>query len=511
MNMQAYFYFLSHVHYKIKDPSLYMVQTYNDDLSYTYAEYFKDYAISAANIIECVKGVHSPYSFITYMCTNASDRVLQEAHQYLLDEYNDILKRYATIMLLLKNYLKISHTPALLNYVDPIPQNTLNDIYNDRYEIDSIDDIFYRINSNNDNITTIFNSIISAYPSFITVFYNTCNLQYQLNPILPYKNIFTLIDLISDRLIHKKDLVALQRLQKYYHYNHLLQNVYKDAKVGDNKNKIMNINFIKSLSYVIHKMTNNEKILFGVLLKDYADDKYFYHHINNMIVYDNDHTITLNEDQNIVDEQTEIIDMNHDMNTGIFAVGTATIDSMNKITIEISNDGSDRLAKVITGLKSSVERYKKFSQVGFFGKMFTSDIEIQANITIAVIDFENLLDKGANIITSLNSQYNGFTSLYDDLKNIHDQFDQDIIQCDTYLESADVSQSDKQRLVRRKNDLISAQLLAKTTAMQYELAKNNIGILVDKFTAIEQVLKPAIDMNMKISTTEFKSIAKLIN
>lgn len=285
-----------------------------------------------------------------------------------------------------------------------------------------------------------------------------------------------------------------------------------DAKVGDNKNKIMNINFIKSLSYVIHKMSNNEKILFGILLKDYVDDKKnIYHHINNMIVYDEDHTITLKDDPIIVDEQTEIIDMNHDMNTGIFAVGTATIDSMNKITIEISNDESDQLAKVITGLKSSVERYKKFSQVGFFGKIFTSDIEIQANITIAVIDFENLLDKGANIITSLNSQYNGFTSLYDDLKNIHDQFDRDIIQCDTYLESDDVSQSDKQRLVRRKNDLISAQLLAKTTAMQYELAKNNIGILVDKFTAIEQVLKPAIDMNMKISNTEFKSIAKLIN
>lgn len=508
MNMKTYFYFLAHVHYKIKDPSLYMIQTYNDDLSYTYAEFFQDYEISAANIIECVKGNHSPYSFITYMCTNAPEYALQEAHQYLLDEYKDILKRYATIMVLLKDHLKISHSPALLHYVDPIPQKTLNDRYNDRYEMDYIDDIFYRINSNNDNIVNIFNSLISGYPSFITIFYNTCNLQYQLNPILPYKNIFTLIDLISDRVIHNIDSYKLLCNPKYYHYKHLLQN----AKVGDNKNKIMNINFIKSLSYVIHKMSNNEKILFGILLKDYVDDKKnIYHHINNMIVYDEDHTITLKDDPIIVDEQTEIIDMNHDMNTGIFAVGTATIDSMNKITIEISNDESDQLAKVITGLKSSVERYKKFSQVGFFGKIFTSDIEIQANITIAVIDFENLLDKGANIITSLNSQYNGFTSLYDDLKNIHDQFDRDIIQCDTYLESDDVSQSDKQRLVRRKNDLISAQLLAKTTAMQYELAKNNIGILVDKFTAIEQVLKPAIDMNMKISNTEFKSIAKLIN
>ena len=71
------------------------------------------------------------------------------------------------------------------------------------------------------------------------------------------------------------------------------------------------------------------------------------------------------------------------------------------------------------------------------------------------------------------------------------------------------SDSDRQRLIRRRNDLVSAQLLAQTTAMQYELSKNNIGILVDKFNAIGNVLKPALEMNMKITSNDFKNITKL--
>ena len=72
------------------------------------------------------------------------------------------------------------------------------------------------------------------------------------------------------------------------------------------------------------------------------------------------------------------------------------------------------------------------------------------------------------------------------------------------------SDSDKQRLLRRKNDLLAAQTLSSTTAMQYELAKNNIGILIDKFTAIEKILKPAIEMNMKINNDEFNKVYKLL-
>lgn len=49
-------------------------------------------------------------------------------------------------------------------------------------------------------------------------------------------------------------------------------------------------------------------------------------------------------------------------------------------------------------------------------------------------------------------------------------------------------------------------MLCTTTSMQYNLAQNNIGILIDKFNAIESILKPAMEMNAKILSSELKKL-----
>ena len=57
--------------------------------------------------------------------------------------------------------------------------------------------------------------------------------------------------------------------------------------------------------------------------------------------------------------------------------------------------------------------------------------------------------------------------------------------------------------------LVAGQLkdiLAKTNAIQYDLCKANIGILIDKFISIEKVLRPALEQNVKFSKSQFNRI-----
>lgn len=189
----------------------------------------------------------------------------------------------------------------------------------------------------------------------------------------------------------------------------------------------------------------------------------------------------------------------------IFIVGNDTIDAMNTLTTKVrESSDSAKMVSVINGLKKSVDRFHSYSNIGFFKKMFTTNIEIEANIKIAHIEFETLLKNGSNIYSQLKSQYESFDMLYRELEEVHNKFNDDIEFIENYLATSNPSQSDIQRLIRRKEDLISAQLLAKTTAMQYDLCKNNIGILMDKFNSIEKVLKPALEQNIKFSKKEIK-------
>ena len=191
----------------------------------------------------------------------------------------------------------------------------------------------------------------------------------------------------------------------------------------------------------------------------------------------------------------------------IFVVGNDTIDRMNSLSgYSIEDTHSNKMVNVIEGLKRSVDRFHDYSNIGYFRKMFTSAIEIEANIKIAHVEFETLLKNGASVFDQLKHQYSSFGRLYKDLKDTTEQFNEDIRLIEEYMKSEDASAADIQRLMRRRDDLISAQILSNQTAMQFDLCKNNVGILMDKFSSIEKVLKPALEQNMKFSKSEFKNV-----
>jgi hypothetical protein len=110
------------------------------------------------------------------------------------------------------------------------------------------------------------------------------------------------------------------------------------------------------------------------------------------------------------------------------------------------------------------------------------------------------------VLSRLQNQYNLFDALYIDLKKIYDTFTSDILLIEDFMRDNELSTYEAQRLVRKKNDILSAQILAKTNAIQYDLCKANIGILIDKFISIEKVLRPALEQNVKFSKSNFNRI-----
>lgn len=197
-------------------------------------------------------------------------------------------------------------------------------------------------------------------------------------------------------------------------------------------------------------------------------------------------------------------------NTLTFDIGTDTIKEMNSISASIDNVYGEQMSRVISNLKTSADRFKKYSTMGVIGKMLNSSLEIEANITISVMNFETYLNKGANISEHLERQYKMYGEMYTRLNQIHDKFENDITTIEDLIVNSGASDSDIQRLVRKKNDLISAQTLCNVTSIQYDLSKENTAILIDKFRSIEQVLKPAISQNLKIGSSDFiSSISKM--
>ena len=118
--------------------------------------------------------------------------------------------------------------------------------------------------------------------------------------------------------------------------------------------------------------------------------------------------------------------------------------------------------------------------------------------------FENALEKGDKIRKRLIEQYSLFENCSVDLKKIYDEFNDRIKEIGDLLNNNTVDHNDANRLIRRKNDLISAQLLSANSSAQFELSKANVATLIDKFESIEKILKPVISQNIQLSKEMYR-------
>lgn len=199
--------------------------------------------------------------------------------------------------------------------------------------------------------------------------------------------------------------------------------------------------------------------------------------------------------------KTRVTVMNFD--NFIFNAGNKAIDRMNSISLEIDSTNTGRMVNVINSMKRSLDRYREYSDIGFFGRMFKNDLEIKANLTISIINLDIALNDGTSVLKSLHHQYEVLNSFRDSIDMIFNELEEDIQHIDSIVNDLELDGSTKARLLRKRDDLLSAQILSKNNALQFELAKNNISILIEKFNSIEKILAPAIRQSMQLKKSEF--------
>ena len=187
----------------------------------------------------------------------------------------------------------------------------------------------------------------------------------------------------------------------------------------------------------------------------------------------------------------------------IYYIGDDTIARMNKI-VKTSSNFDNEMGDVIIRLRNAIDRYKKYSNINWWLRLWYSELEIRAKVSISMIEFDSLLKKGKLIQTNLLKQYQVFEDSRNQLISLNEMFNDDIALIQDYVKDRTVTEAEYERLNRRINDLIAAQTLCHTTSLQYDLAKNNIGMLVDKFNSIYNVLAPAMQMNTQLNVNTLK-------
>lgn len=192
------------------------------------------------------------------------------------------------------------------------------------------------------------------------------------------------------------------------------------------------------------------------------------------------------------------------MSFDIEFIGNKNISQLSDITIDLPTEDINKMSSVLENIKKSVDRYKKYSNIGFFGKLFTRDIIIKAQLSISIINIELALKNGINIKKILIDQYNNLCVAQESINSIDISSDIDMI--DEYIKNNGSSSNDSARLLRRRNDLESAKLLMHNNLMQFELAKNNILMLIDSFNTIENILGPALKQSSSLDKNIINSL-----
>lgn len=563
MNVHACFAFLAYYTFNIKDEEFYEITpSVMRGLAYAKHESSSIDSHKIYNLLRktTVDDIDFHCGFIIGLCLRASNQVIKQTYKLLISNHSAeinsliIFRNCIAIHSGITSDINLLNNVAYFNIAD-IRKKTMgwsytstNHNHNHICETHNILQDVVSLAQNNkrtnddyayQEISKLANIIVHCanqhvYHSQYSIrsvigIYNMLSLTHFIGP--KYKNILLLVDIITH--LHNIDVHRFREDDSYKAFHYMGYMCPYEEPIYNKDIFIKNV--IRNIKNEFFMYGENKKRLFILLFSAANIDERIYKRVCDVIQYDLfvntygvneyvnvDEYVNVNVDEYVnVDDflstppplpseqpanTEEIIDM--DMNTGIFAIGVKTIDKMNTITMTVSNEDAEQMTKVILSLKGAVDKYKKYSSISWIGKIFTSALEVQANMTIAVLDFQNLMEKGGNLTVKLSKQYDSFYKLHEDLKELNENFNNDIINIDDILKDPSYSDSDKQRLLRRRNDLLAAQTLARTTALQYELAKNNIGILIDKFTAIEKILKPAIEMNMKLDDGQLNSVVK---
>jgi len=180
------------------------------------------------------------------------------------------------------------------------------------------------------------------------------------------------------------------------------------------------------------------------------------------------------------------------INTNLDVVNTKT----NKLDSINSHIGMSNLIK---NLSNVLNRYKKYSEIGWFGRLFTNESIINANIMLCQFEFKSTMNKGLVIKKDIDKDISILNEMIEECLYIKKVFQETHEQLNQLLDSDSIGEYDKNRVSRKINDVLSAIVLVENNIVQIKLVMSNIYSIKDKYESIDSILRPALERSIKLS------------
>lgn len=171
------------------------------------------------------------------------------------------------------------------------------------------------------------------------------------------------------------------------------------------------------------------------------------------------------------------------------------IQRSNKTTSYVIDVNTKSMAHSIDLVLNGSQLLKDYSEIGFFRKLFLSDIEISANKKIAIMDIESGINKCEVESKKLEKIIEELKSQIDRISNIQKEIESDIPMIEQYI-VAHKDSYDIGRISNHLNDIHSLVLMNDMSIKQTQLSISNSQILIDKFKSIKSVLLPSLSVNI---------------
>lgn len=188
----------------------------------------------------------------------------------------------------------------------------------------------------------------------------------------------------------------------------------------------------------------------------------------------------------VIEEAFELINVNMDL----INVKSNKLDTINS-HIGMSN--------LISNLSKVLKRYKKYSGIGWFGRIFTNDTIINANLVLCQYEFKSTMIKGVVLKKNIDADITALKQMIDECGEIGVKFKETYDRLELMLNDSSIGEYQKNRVSRKMNDILSAIILVENNIAQISLIMNNIYAINDKYESIDSILRPALERNIKLS------------
>lgn len=195
--------------------------------------------------------------------------------------------------------------------------------------------------------------------------------------------------------------------------------------------------------------------------------------------------------------------MSDDVIEEVFDLINVNLDLINSKSKKLDSINSHiGMSNLISNLSNVLNRYKKYSDIGWFGRLFTNDTIINANIVLCQFEFKSTMNKGVVIKKNIDKDIESLNQMIVECANIGTKFQATYDDLQLMLDDENIGEYQKNRVSRKMNDILSAIILVENNVAQIQLIMNNIYAINDKYESIDNILRPALERNVKLSCGE---------